>query len=239
MLKKVFGIVSWFPDINPDRQQRLARFNRLLDQLKTLWPDVPVMIIAQNWHGCKLNYSVDNLYEYEKALGILGARKMLRKKFLESEYDYLIMLDDDAIIQCDTASAASDYIKSIDEHPDGFCFIKGSHNVLNPYADSQLNLCAISKAIYAKEDMVNIDATKGDGYEDRIFSYLLHVKYAKNEFDVLPNIRCIHFKNMQEKVVSTWANGEHRDWSSYSRKTLEIEKYIQEHGDLPDSLRKK
>ena len=43
-----------------------------------------------------LNYiSCLGLYSYNNKLGITGARKKLREIFINSEYDYLIMLDDD------------------------------------------------------------------------------------------------------------------------------------------------
>ena len=70
------------------------------------------------------------------------------------------MLDDDAIIELENDDVAKEYIEEIDKHKDGFCFIKGGSNKYNPYADSQLNLCAISRYIYEKEPIPNIDALK-------------------------------------------------------------------------------
>ena len=86
-------------------------------------------------------------------------------------------------------------MEELDKHPDGFCFIKGGSNKYNPYADSQLNLCAISRYIYEKEPIPNIDAQKSEGFEDRIWSTLLHFKYSYKEFDAPKGIRCCHFKN--------------------------------------------
>ena len=56
-------------------------------------------------------------------LTILGARHVLRKKFLDADYDYIIMLDDDAVIQLDYPEAANEYLAEIDKHPEGFCFV--------------------------------------------------------------------------------------------------------------------
>lgn len=43
-----FGIPSWLPDKEPDRTQRAIRLNKLLKQLDDLWPDVDILIVAQN-----------------------------------------------------------------------------------------------------------------------------------------------------------------------------------------------
>ena len=97
-LKKVFGIISYFPDNDSayhieTRRERSRRFKELLARLEELWPDVDIMVIAQNWQ----DFAMPNLknktiiYRYEQKLGILGARRELRKQFLASEYDYLIM----------------------------------------------------------------------------------------------------------------------------------------------------
>ena len=51
-LKKVFGIISYFPDNDSDyhietRRERSRRFRELLLKLEELWPDVDIMVIAQ------------------------------------------------------------------------------------------------------------------------------------------------------------------------------------------------
>ena len=139
----------------------------------------------------------------------MEARKTLRKEFLKLDYDYIIMLDDDAIIQCDADTAANDYLTELDKHKTGFCFIhaKGYKNAvvrtLDTYAAAQLNLCAISRDIYTKEDIPDIDPQKGQGFEDHCYSVLLHVKYAKDEFYPPETIRCIQFQNRSEIAPST------------------------------------
>lgn len=47
-MRKVFGIPSWLPDKEPDRTMRKERLNRLFKQLEQLWPDVDILVIAQN-----------------------------------------------------------------------------------------------------------------------------------------------------------------------------------------------
>jgi len=59
-----------------------------------------VIIIAQNW-GDTMPTQIDSvvtLHKYKSKLGITGARRALRNAFLSSEYDYMIMLDDDIVL---------------------------------------------------------------------------------------------------------------------------------------------
>ena len=101
-MKICFGIPSWLPDKEPDRTQRKERLNRLLKQLNDLWPVIDILIIAQNWQDFKpIETQNKQIIKTYKPLGILLARKILRDEFLKANYDYIIMLDDDAIISCD------------------------------------------------------------------------------------------------------------------------------------------
>ena len=82
------------------------------------------------------------------------------------------MLDDDAIIRCTDTNAAQEYMKRIDEHPKGFCFIHSQSHVAYgaPYKAAQLNLCAISRYIYSREPLINVDPQKNEAFEDFIYS---------------------------------------------------------------------
>ena len=239
LTRKVFGIVSYFSWDQPQRKQRQDRLDRLVGQLSELWPDVPIMIISQQWKHYTIEGKCKNKiirYDYPK-LGILKARQELRVKFLNSDYDYMIMFDDDAIIECDNDTVAKEYMDTIDRHPDSFCFIKGKgSSPYTDYADSQLNLCAISKDIYTAVPLPNIDPQKSEGFEDRVFSTLLHCKYGYKEFDAPEGIRCTHFKNPTELVPSTWAHLQPYNWKGMRQKTLEIEEYINTYGGLPEWL---
>lgn len=221
-MKKVIGIVSWLPDNEEARTQRIDRLERLFKQLDTYFKDIQIMIIAQNWK----DYTIPNfvkhasIFRYDR-LGILNARKTLREKFLESDYDYLIMCDDDCIIES-TVDATKNYLNEIDKHPQGFCFIQ--------YDYAQLNLCAISRYIYEVEPMVDIDPQKNEGFEDLIWSTLLHYKYPNLEFHI-EGIKHIQFNNPNESAPSTWANEEHRDWQMLlNRCNVYIEQF--KHGDF-------
>lgn len=157
--KKVFGIVSYFPDDPKARNCRIARFGHLIAKLYKLWPDVPVMIIAQNWKKYTVRTPGKLMIDrYEDKLGILEARRALRAKFIKSEYDYLIMLDDDGVIRCEDGSH---YMEEIDQHPGGVGFFR--------HTKCPLMLLAISKELYSKIDMPNVRAENNEGFEDDIF----------------------------------------------------------------------
>ena len=202
-----FGIPSWLPDNEPDRTQRSERINRLFKQLNDLWPSIDILVIAQNWKDFKpIETANKQVIISYPPLGILGARKTLREEFLKLGYDYILMMDDDCIIQRDTSVAHKDYIAEIEKHPKGFCFIHGHNSRYHPYIGAQLNLCAISRFIYEREPMVDIDPQKDEGYEDSIFACLLHHKYCNAEFDPPKTIRPIQWMNRQAQIPSTWSD---------------------------------
>ena len=213
-MNKVIGIVSWLPS-DDRRQERVDRLNRLFIQLNTYFKDIPIIIVAQNWKDYQVPSFINvEIFKYDK-LGILNARKKLREHFLESSYDYLIMCDDDCIIES-TVEATKNYLKEMDKHPNGFCFIQ--------YDYAQLNLCAISRYIYEQEPMVDIDPQRNEGFEDLIWSYLLHYKYPNLEFHV-ENVKHTQFNNPNESAQSTWANDEIRDWDIMIKRS---NRYIEE-----------
>ena len=233
-MKKCFGIISWFPDEFPARGQRQDRINRLFKQLNTLWPDIDILVIAQNWKGFKpINVRNKVIIKNYSALGILWARKVLRQEFLRLSYDYIIMFDDDAIIETKN-DAHIKYMEEIDKHPNGFCFIHGAKNRFDDYKAAQLNLCAISRYIYEKEDIPKVNPQKNQGFEDHIYSLLLHVKYRNFEFMPPKEITHIQFQNKNEDAPSTWARKEGIRCAQNIKHTDYICEYIITHGDLPN-----
>lgn len=203
MLNKTFGIISWFPDIEPARSQRIERFNHLLLDLKRIFKDIPIMVVAQNWKDYKPIYPITT-FSYDR-LGILTARKTLRKHFLESSFDYLIMLDDDGMIQCKDGST---YLKEIDDHPNSYGLFR--HN------NCPLMLLAISKYIYNQIDMPNIDPEQSQGFEDDTFVASLISMFPDSGWDFShETIEENSFKyNGPGAVPSTWARAKHYDWKA-------------------------
>lgn len=215
-LKKVFGIISYFPDCDTDyhtetRRERSRRFLELLHNLENLWPEVDILIIAQNWKEFdipKLKNKTTVLH-YPK-LGILGARKELRKQFLASEYDYLIMLDDDGMIEAEDPSL---YMKEIDKHPTGVGVIR--------HRNCPLMLLAISKDLYSQIDMPDLDPEKSEGFEDEYFVASCFAKFPEYAFD-FPHgiIKETSFKYLGPGCCpSTWARESKYNWQEMAINT--------------------
>lgn len=239
MQKICFGIPSWLPDKEPDRTQRKERINRLFKQLNELWPNIDILIVAQNWQHFKgIKTLGKKIIKHYPELGILKARQTLREEFLKLNYDYIIMFDDDAIIKCDTTTANIDFITEIYKHPNGFCFIHGTNSKYHPYIAAQLNLCAISRFIYEQEPMVDIDPQKEEGFEDSIYACLLHHKWSKYEFIPPTTIKPIQFLNKDEPVPSTWAQTQKRHFNIMCENTNRIQEYIVQNKCFPKDYKK-
>ena len=216
MLKKVFGIISYFPDNDTAshieiRRERSRRFRELLFTLEKLWPDTDIMVIAQNWQDFELPEIKNNIiiYHYDR-LGILGARKELRKQFLESDYDYLIMLDDDARVDADEPQK---YMDMLDQHPDGFAALRKRA--------APLNLCAVSKYVYSQVDMPDVDPENSEGFEDNIFVALCFNKFPDRSFIVPAGIVSESSFRYEGpgKCPSTWAKEKKYDWGTMRKNT--------------------
>lgn len=219
ILKKVFGIISYFPNNDSDyhietRRERSRRFRELLFKLEELWPDVDIMVIAQNWQDFELPEIKNKIttFHYDK-LGILGARRELRKRFLASPYDYLIMLDDDARVE---AENPADYMSIIDQHPDGFGTLRKR--------GAPLNLCAVSKFVYSQVDMPDIDPENSEGFEDNIFVAMCFNKFPDRSY-IFPEGVASETSFRYEgpgKCPSTWAQEKKYNWSHMRKHTEDM-----------------
>ena len=219
MLKKVFGIISYFPDNDTayhkeTRRERSRRFRELLFKLDELWPNVDIMIIAQNWQDFELPEIRNKIrtFHYGK-LGILRARKELRKRFLDSDYDYLIMLDDDFII---SSTDPQGFLDEIDKHPDGFGAIRR--------APSPLPFFSISKSIYSQIELPDIDPEKGEGFEDDVFSATCFARFPDKGFmfsEGLAEDKSFHYEG-PGKCPSSWSKESKRDWDYMRNHTKSV-----------------
>ncbi len=230
--KKTFGIISYFPNNDSAyhiemRRERSRRFKELLFKIEELWPDIDIMVIAQNWQDFELPELKNKIttYHYEK-LGILGARRELRKRFLASDYDCLIMMDDDGIVDSPDPQA---YIDEIDKHPGGIGAIRKK--------PSPLFFLAISKEIYNQIDMPDIDAEKGQGFEDDIFTATCFAKFPDKAYMFPEGI--VTEKSFRYdgpgKCPSTWAKERKYDWE-YMRAHTKNTIYNLEHMSVTDTV---
>lgn len=186
MLSKTIGIISYLPDNENIRRERIKKLEDLLYKCSVLFPSVNIVIIAQNWKNyCPKAYGkIWVAVDTDKPLGITEARRVLRRVFLDyCNTDYLIMLDDDCEL---SGNNGNEYLKQIDENPD--CFIE--------FNKTLLKLFAISRAIFKEINYDDINPEAGEGFEDRIFVNKLRKKFPTKQRE---------FKNtgIKEKSVST------------------------------------
>ena len=154
-MKIVIGIISYLPDDTGRRNVRSELVSNLVQRCKELF-DLPIIIVAQNWKDKNIESKDITIYRYDNPLTIVGARKELRRIFLESEYDYLIMLDDDCKLY---GTSAENYLRQIYENPD--CWIEKQGSVLK--------LFAISKSVFAQVDYDDVSLEREEGFEDWVF----------------------------------------------------------------------
>lgn len=225
-MKVLIGIVSWLPDENEARELRWERLLRLRQQISDLWPEIPVLILAQNWKDKTLpNTTV--IYE-QRRLGILKARQRLRNLLLQENADYYILFDDDAIIHTEGDNYL-ELLKLMEENPQGWAFSEVfpegyERPKYNPFAPSQLNLCCLSHYIMSREPIPEADPEKDVAFEDRLYSMTILCKYPKLQFHLPEGLYCTHFRNTEEAAPSTWARAKKHNWKKMCEETERIER---------------
>lgn len=190
------GIISYLPDDQEIRKHRAEQLNKLLGQCDTMFK-LPIMIIAQNWHDGDLTYRPRNnkiiIFNYKNKLGITGARRELRQQFLNSEYDYLIMLDDDSTL-VGTQAGADKYIKQIEAHPGQYGIFKAQ----------LLKLFAISKEMFMLLDYPELEAENGEIFEDMYLIKGLTKLYPEKKFNFTRSTELDEYSNSANDKYSTW-----------------------------------
>ena len=182
------------PDDPNEKTIRSNRLNTLLMKCDNIFRK-DIVIVAQNWSNItlpKLKYSNIIIYSYNEKLGITGARKKLREKFLESTYDYLVMLDDDADLK-GTELDGLLYIQQIESHP----------KMYGVFKDLLLKLFAISKEVYSLVDFPDLEAERGEIFEDMWLIMYLNKKHPDKKFV---------FKRNGLDDVSNSGNDTHSTW---------------------------
>lgn len=215
MLNKVIGIISFFPDEEELRKARTERCFDLLNKLDTYFR-LPIIIIAQNWHTedvealTQFKNQPIEVRMYDK-LGIIGARIKLREVFLnKTDYDYIILLDDDSLLTVGDG-AVEHYLKEIDDHP----------NMLCRWRLGFPRLMAVSRAAYQKlsyDFIKDFDPERGEIWEDHCWHRVFIALYPNEVYDF-----------SQYNMTETSLYSEHDPFSVYYHKWVDesnIEKKI-------------
>lgn len=206
-ISKCIGIISWLPS-NEYRNIRKNKLEKLLLDCDNLF-NLPVIVIAQNWDD-SVKVTPNCIVHHYGKLGITGARKKLREVFLTSPYDHLIMLDDDCQL-VGSKEDAKKYMEQIDKNNKSFGVFKGT----------LLKLFAIPKFIMQQVDYEDIEAEKGEGFEDMVFVETCKKKFPYNFF-IFNRYGLDERSNSSNDKESTWWRGQYvkKEMGDRSRKII-------------------
>lgn len=208
-MKIVIGIISYLPDNEMVRETRGKLLKNLIRQCDYLF-NIPILIIAQNWQNYKIDSPNVTVFHFPK-LGITNARKELRKQFLETDNDYVIMLDDDCIVMGSYIDGEK-YLTSIKSHKNGYGIKNGT----------LLKLAAFSRYVMQQVDFQNISPEKNEGHEDCIFCETIRAQFPQNEFLFTDNL--CELSNSENDPLSVWRCNENKQLNREN--TIKIVKKI-------------
>ena len=115
-----------------------------------------------------------------------------------SDYEQLIMLDDDISFQCIDPIG---FMSTIDNNPNGYSQVIPT-----------LRFFTISKSIYKPIDVPDVDVEKHEGYGDLIFLAQCKAQYPDSSYDLSQYIKEDRVDYL-DKIPSTWASEQQYDWS--------------------------
>ena len=169
-MRPLLGIVSWLPPDEPRRSVRKGRAADTFRKCREWLPSVPVLVLAQGWQPMELAGMPSGItFSLYPRLGILGARRELRERFLQSPFDCLIMLDDDSMLS--GSKEDSDlYLAELQAHPG--CF--GERN------GTSLKMFSVCREVFVPYP--DVDPERGQGYEDRAFVEALRREFPDRRF---------------------------------------------------------
>ena len=191
-MKICLGIISYLPDDPGLRDIRISRLENLLIQCDN-WFQLPIIIVAQNWKD-DINLETKNskiiLYKYSDKLGITKARETLREKFISSEFDRMISIDDDMVLS--SHENVRKYINAI-LGPEDFFFVD----------KWILNFSCISK--FGAKSIpfdTNVNPEEGTGFEDWLY-FRKCKRYLRSKRLIIPVGKGVRADYLNDKY-STW-----------------------------------
>lgn len=161
-MKICFGIISYLPEDAKVRRSRLKKSKNLFWSIMRLFPNVLIHVVAQNYEDKDEIEWVE--YDRQDKLGIVGARQHLLDWFKETDYDYMITLDDDCEL---IGESTVQYVKHLES---------GLWDIVMPN-DHDFKMCALSKN--APMEIPKIYPEKGEGFEDLAYFTMARLKGCK------------------------------------------------------------
>jgi hypothetical protein len=224
--------ISYLPDEEELRKVRKEAFEKCILDMKEITPTTRIYINAQNYK--EEDYlddpQITYLFKHEKGIGAQAARNELFKWFYDSNYEWMIISDDDSFLA--PTESTKLFFKELAEDPDKFksvpldiCYSRNmqfepwmlkdidraeyrSENWDFEYRGSSWlcwTLIRNFKKAYGNEEYQDetIDPTKTMGYDDTDFSFTLASKGYKSWR--LPTLQLLPF-NAGENHSSIFNN---------------------------------
>lgn len=206
----LIGQISYLPR-NELRTQRLQAAHMQIAFMHTMLPLAQIISVAQAYDEADY-HNLAQYYKHEQPIGAGAARNEILKYFYNSDYDWLLLCDDDTILDnkynvkefiCDIANNESkfkelDAISALEPeyHPYKKLNYKDQANLTHyKFEPRELNSGSATsiirniKKFYGKELYYpNIDANKGEGREDIEF-LLAWLKQGLNWYTMQTMIR--------------------------------------------------
>ena len=207
-------IISYYPDEEAVRAKRKAALVKVIENMKEITPNTFIYINAQNYK--EEDYlddpAVIYLFKHEEGVGPMRARNEMLEWFYESNYEYMILSDDDAFLA--PTGSAKDFFKELRNNVEKFtkipmdvcysrnmqykpanrkdidrCEIRGKKWELNFCANCWLCWVVIRNFKKAYGDVQLMDEEvkpwENKGYDDTDFSFQLASKYKSWQNDLL------------------------------------------------------
>ena len=137
----IIGIISYLPTGNL-RERRKQLLCDLLTQLSVMFPSTKILLVAQNYQQQDINeirvFSNVEIHTYSQ-LGLGGARNELKRLFLNTSFNQLVMFDDDCILTGDRIDGQL-YEKEISEHKNEIVFMHYP----------SLKMCCVPRSLYSQ-----------------------------------------------------------------------------------------
>ena len=95
-MKTLIGQISYLPNTEV-RTKRLEAAQFQLSFMHDLLPNTPIISVAQAYDASECIYDYVDYKMYENGIGPAKARNVILAEFYNSDYDWLLLLDDDTV----------------------------------------------------------------------------------------------------------------------------------------------
>lgn len=99
MLK--IGIISYLPDDEKLRGKRKAAMRKQTSWINSIFTNPVVEVVTQNYAEediKELEQYATTIYQFDSPIGVAGSRNVILEHFWNSDYDHLVLIDDDTLL---------------------------------------------------------------------------------------------------------------------------------------------